>query len=52
MERLDRCFEACLPLSRPFALRAQHPARDYLLGSRAGRLTIAESYVGLPLEDA
>ena len=25
---------------------------DYLLSSRAGRLTIAENYVGLPLEDA
>jgi p-hydroxybenzoate 3-monooxygenase len=25
---------------------------DYLLGSRAGRQTIAENYVGLPLEDA
>jgi hypothetical protein len=24
---------------------------DYLLSSRAGRLTIAENYVGLPLED-
>jgi len=24
---------------------------DYLLSSRAGRVTIAENYVGLPLED-
>ncbi len=39
------------PGHSPFERNIQLGELDYLLGSRAGRLTIAENYVGLPLED-
>ena len=34
-----------------FERNVQLAELDYLFSSRAGRLTIAENYVGLPLED-
>jgi len=34
-----------------FERNVQLAELDYLLSSRAGRQTIAENYVGLPLED-
>ena len=40
------------PGHSPFERNIQLGELDYLLGSRAGRQTIAENYVGLPLEDA
>ena len=39
------------PAHSPFERNIQLGELDYLLGSRAGRQTIAENYVGLPLED-
>jgi len=39
------------PGHSPFERNIQLGELDYLLGSRAGRQTIAENYVGLPLED-
>jgi p-hydroxybenzoate 3-monooxygenase len=39
------------PHHSPFERNIQLADLDYLLGSRAGRQTIAENYVGLPLED-
>jgi p-hydroxybenzoate 3-monooxygenase len=39
------------PGHSPFERNIQLGELDYLLGSRAGQLTIAENYVGLPLED-
>lgn len=39
------------PAHSPFERAIQLGELDYLLASRAGRLTIAENYVGLPLED-
>jgi len=34
----------------PFAAKLQHAELDYILHSEAGRRTIAENYVGLPLD--
>ena len=39
------------PGQSPFERNIQLAELDYLLSSRAGRQTIAENYVGLPLED-
>src|SRR5215475_646583 len=39
------------PQHSPFERNIQLGELDYLLSSRAGRQTIAENYVGLPLED-
>jgi p-hydroxybenzoate 3-monooxygenase len=39
------------PAHSQFERNIQLGELDYLLGSRAGRMTIAENYVGLPLED-
>jgi len=39
------------PDHSPFERNVQLAELDYLFSSRAGRLTIAENYVGLPLED-
>jgi p-hydroxybenzoate 3-monooxygenase len=38
------------PHHTPFERNIQLGELEYLLSSRAGRLTIAENYVGLPLE--
>ena len=39
------------PAHSAFERNIQLGELDYLLSSRAGRVTIAENYVGLPLED-
>ena len=39
------------PEHSAFERNVQLAELDYLFSSRAGRLTIAENYVGLPMED-
>jgi p-hydroxybenzoate 3-monooxygenase len=38
------------PGNDPFQLRVQQAELDYITGSRAGSTSLAENYVGLPLE--
>jgi p-hydroxybenzoate 3-monooxygenase len=40
------------PDHSPFERRIQLAELDYILGSRAAQTTIAENYVGLPMEAA